>query len=66
MARSSSFRYQLPDGASELVDISEFHSISIYFRFPDGAKIIALEGFDGKHSITETETKNILHCLADN
>jgi hypothetical protein len=65
MARSSSFRYQLPGGAIQLVDVSEFHSISIYFRFPDGAKIIALEGFDGNHTIPETETKNFLHWLAE-
>jgi hypothetical protein len=65
MAKSSSFRYQLPDGATELIDISDFHSISIYFRFPDGAKLIALEGFDGNYTVPLNETKNFLHWLAE-
>jgi hypothetical protein len=65
MARSSIFKFQLTDGTIEEIDISVFHSISIFFRFPDGAKIIALESFDGNYTIPPEKAKDFLHWLAE-
>lgn len=65
MARSTTFRYQTDTGESTLIDLSDYHTISIHFRFPDGAKLISLSGFSGSVAIPPEIAKDFLHWLAE-
>lgn len=65
MARSTCFRYQLPDGVQQEINIGNSYAIEIHFRFPDGQKLITLNGFGAAELVPPEVAKDFLHWLAE-
>jgi hypothetical protein len=64
MSRKIIFQYQTLSGELKKIELERCWGIRIHFRFPDGAKLIEIEGLDKKKLIPPEVADEFLRWLS--